>query len=60
MPEEYRLFFQTLMQHEIPLPTQYSQRLTTDFNIYCLKFESYEPPEHFAERLSAALKVIDR
>lgn len=60
MPEEYSLFIQTIMQHELPLPTQYTQRLTTDLNIYCLKFESYEPPEHFAVRLAAALKVIDR
>lgn len=59
MPEEYDLFIRTIMGHELPLPIHYTQRLTTDFNIYCLNFESFEPPGHFAERLAAALKAID-
>lgn len=59
MPEEYGLFIRTLMEHALPLPTHYTQRLATDLNVYCLTFESFEPPEHFAERLAAALGAID-
>lgn len=59
LPDEFSAFTTVLQTHEIPLPTQYQHRLVENPQIVCVYIESTEPPEHFAERLSAALQAID-
>ena len=59
LPEELSLFSSALISHRLPLPTNYSQRLVMEANVYCLYVESRELPEEFAERLEAALKTIN-
>lgn len=59
LPEEFPAFVENLRKYPIPLPTNYSQRLAANPNLVCIKMESKEPPEHFAERLSATLNVIE-
>lgn len=58
LPEELSIFSSALIGHDLPLPSNYSQRLVMEPNIYCLYMESRELPEEFAERLAAALKAI--
>lgn len=59
LPEEFPAFVENLRNYPIPLPTNYSQRLAANPNLVCIKMESKEPPEHFAERLSATLNVLE-
>lgn len=59
LPEEFPAFTENLRKYPIPLPTNYSQRLASNPNLLCIRMESKEPPEHFAERLSATLEVIE-
>lgn len=60
LPEEYPAFLNRLRKHHNPLPTNYRQRLVSNPNIVCVYMESKEPPEFFAERLAAALEIIDQ
>lgn len=60
LPEEYPAFLQKLRGCPIPLPTNYRQRLVANPNIVCVYMESKEPPEHFAERLAAALEIVEK
>lgn len=59
LPEEYPAFFLALSEHPIPLPTDFRQWQKVNPNIISLCMEATEPPEHFAERLSAALQILD-
>ena len=60
LPEEFPAFTFALSEHPIPFPTDYRQWTVTNPNIVSVCMESMEPPEHFAERLAAALQVIDQ
>lgn len=59
LPEEFPTFVENLRNYPIPLPTNYSQRTAANPNLICIHMESKEPPEHFAERLSATLEVLE-
>lgn len=59
MPEELPIFSSALISHRLSLPSNYSQRLVIEPNVFCLYMESRELPEEFAERLAAALKAIN-
>ena len=58
LPEELPIFTQALMQHPILFPTNYSQHLSMERGMYCIRLKSQEPSEGFAERLSEALYVL--
>lgn len=60
LPEEFSIFTSTLSEHRYPFPTHYRQWQNANPNIVSVCLESTEPPEHFAERLSAALTVLER
>ena len=60
LPEEFTHFLKILRSHPIPLPTDYSQWLDENPNLICVYMESQEPPEHFAERLATALKLLNQ
>jgi len=58
LPEELPTFTQALMQHPILLPTSYSQHLSMERGMYCIRLKSQEPFEDFAERLSETLCLL--
>ena len=60
LPEEFPAFTFALTEHPIPFPAEYRQWAISNPNIVSVCLESTEPPEHFAERLAAALQVIDQ
>ncbi|TWT13255.1 hypothetical protein [Planomicrobium sp. CPCC 101079] len=59
LPEELAAFAFTLIEYPLPLPSHYQQRVEAGPNIVCFYMESKEPPEDFAQRLSAALETIE-
>lgn len=59
LPEEYPAFFLAWSEHRIPLPIDYRQWQKANPQIVSFCMEATEPPEHFAERLSAALQLLD-
>ncbi|WP_233569691.1 hypothetical protein [Planomicrobium sp. Y74] len=59
LPEELPAFTIALNENQIPFPTDYQQWQVTNPNIVSIWIKSIEPPEHFAERLSIALRVIE-
>ena len=58
LPEELPVFSSALISQGASLPSNYTQRLIMEPNVYCLYMESCERPELFAERLASALKAI--
>lgn len=60
LPQEYLPFCFAWDNHHIPFPAQYRQWQRTTPHIISVCFESVEPPEYFAERLSDALQVIEQ
>lgn len=58
-PEEYPAFFLAMSEHRLPLPSDYRQWQDVNPNIISFCMESTEPPEHFAERLAAALALLE-
>lgn len=58
LSEELPVFTQALIKHPILLPISYSQHLSMERDIYCIRLKSQEPFEDFAERLSEALCVL--
>lgn len=58
--EELPVFTQALIAHRIPFPTCYSQQLSRERGMYCLRLASQEPFEDFAERLSESLGVLGK
>ena len=58
--EELPVFTQALIEHPISFPTCYSQQLSQERGMHCLRLASQEPFEDFAERLSAALVVLEK
>lgn len=59
LPDEYKDFTGTLIQHEILLPTSYRQWRINDSALVCLCMESQEVPEQFIERLLGTLEAMD-
>lgn len=59
LPEELPIFLSALISQGASLPSNYSQRLVMEQNVYSLFIESRELPKRFAERLAAALKAIN-
>jgi hypothetical protein len=60
LPEEFPAFTLALSEDTIPFPTHYQHWLVMNPGIVSVCMESTEPPEHFAERLAAALCVIEQ
>lgn len=58
LPEELAVFTKAFIQHSILLPTSYSQDLSMERGMYCLRLKSQEPYEDFAERLSKAFSKL--
>lgn len=58
LPEELPVFSSALISQAALLPSNYTQRLIMEPNVYCIYMESRERPELFAERLASALKAI--
>ena len=58
--EELPIFTQALIGHPVSFPTSYSQQLSMERGIYCLRLASQEPFENFAERLSGALGLLEK
>lgn len=60
LPEEYLAFFMALSEYPIPIPSDFRQWQNVNPHIISVCLESMEPPEHFAERLAAALNVLEQ
>lgn len=60
LPEEYPAFFLALSEYPIPIPPDFRQWQNVNPHIISVCLESVEPPEHFAERLAAALNVLEQ
>ncbi|MGH2317895.1 DUF1259 domain-containing protein [Planococcus sp. SE5232] len=58
LPEELPVFSSALISQSVSLPTNYTQRLVMETDVFCLYMESQELPELFAERFAAALKAV--
>ena len=58
LPEELPKFTRALIEHPILLPTHYSQHLTMERGMFCIRLKSREAFDDFTERLSKALKVL--
>ena len=58
LPEELPIFTQGLIRHPILFPTSYSQHLSKERGMYCIRLKSQEPFEDFAERLSETLCLL--
>jgi hypothetical protein len=59
LPEELLAFSFTLKEHDIPLPSNCQQKMMATSTLISYSLETNEPPEYFAERLSAAFKKIE-
>lgn len=60
LPEELPIFTLSLLQHPILFPINYSQQVSMERGMYCVRIISKESPEHFAERLSDALRALEK
>ncbi len=58
LEEEVPIFTLALRQQKLLFPTNYLQQLTMDREMCCLLLESFEPAEHFVERLCEAFHVL--
>ncbi|WP_237150226.1 hypothetical protein [Planococcus kocurii] len=58
LPEELASFTGAPIQHPIHFPSSFSQRLSTERGMHCIRLASKEPPEDFAKRLTEALCVL--
>ncbi|WKA56942.1 DUF1259 domain-containing protein [Planococcus shenhongbingii] len=58
LPEELPNFTSALIQHSILFPTNFSQQLSMERGMYCIRIKSQESPINFAERLVGALKSL--
>ena len=56
--DELSTFTQALIQHPILLPTSFSQHLSMDRKVYCIRLKSCEPFEGFIARLTAAMRKL--
>lgn len=60
LPEELPIFTLSLLQHDILFPINYSQQVSMERGMYCVRIISKESPENFAERLSDALRALEK
>lgn len=60
LPEELPIFTLSLLQHHILFPINYSQQVSMERGMYCIRITSKETPEDFAERLSDALRALEK
>ena len=58
LPEELPVFTRALIQHPIFFPISYSQKMSMERGMHCIRLTSEEPFEDFAERLSGALSRL--
>jgi hypothetical protein len=58
LPEELPLFTASLIGNPILMPTNFSQKITMERGMYCVRLMAQEAPEIFAERLSETLRTI--
>lgn len=58
LPKELPVFTQALIRHPILLPISFSQHMSKEHGIYCIRLKSQEPYEDFAARLCAALRKL--
>ncbi|QHJ70588.1 hypothetical protein [Planococcus halotolerans] len=58
LPKELPVFTQALIRHPILLPISFSQHMSMERGIYCIRLKSQEPYEDFAARLYAALRKL--
>lgn len=58
LPKELPVFTEALIRHPILLPISFSQQLSMERGIYCIRLKSQEAYEDFAARLSAALRKL--
>ncbi|MGO1060153.1 hypothetical protein ACTL32_13545 [Planococcus sp. FY231025] len=59
LPEELPIFTLALLRHPILFPSSYSQQLSMERGLYCLRIKSVEAPEGFARRLSESLRMLE-
>lgn len=60
LPEELPVFTLSLLQHPILLPTNYSQQVSMERGMYCMRIIAEESPENFAQRLSDTLQALEK
>lgn len=60
LPEELPIFTLSLLQHDILFPINYSQQVSMERGMYCVRINSKESPENFAARLSDALRALEK
>ena len=58
LPEELPIFTSAMMQHRILFPISFSQQLSSERGLYCIRLKSVEAPEDFAIRLSDSLRAL--
>ncbi|MCM3610434.1 hypothetical protein M4S82_04160 [Planococcus sp. MERTA32b] len=58
LPKELPVFTQALIRHPILLPINFSQHLSMERGIYCIRLKSQESYEDFTARLCAALRKL--
>lgn len=58
LPEEVLVFTLTLSEYAIPFPTVYRQRQIINPDVIAIHMESLEPPDHFFQRLAAAIYAV--
>lgn len=58
LPKELPVFTEALIRHPILLPISFSQHLSMERGIYCIRLKSQEPYEDFTARLCAALRKL--
>ncbi|WP_039862739.1 hypothetical protein [Planococcus donghaensis] len=59
LPEELPVFINELIKHPLYFPSSYSQQMSTERGMFCLRITSHESPEHFAIRLSDSLRTLE-
>lgn len=60
LPEEFPFFFHTLKKYNLPLPPHHKLQVKTRRDLICFTVKAKEAPEHFAQRLSAAMKIVEQ
>lgn len=58
LPEELPAFTGALYQHPVLIPTNFSQHVSMERGMYCVRLKSQEDPEDFAQRLSDTLRRL--
>lgn len=58
LPEELPLFTASLIGNPILMPTNFSQKISLERGMYCVRLLSQEAPEIFAARLSETLCTL--